>query len=154
LAAGGEIRLPEIERQGWLLVKFGSAAIAFPLAIVVLSVALLSPWFPLTAGRPIGDIAAIALLLGVIAAVGSLAVTLAVISDTGARGPLARVILTVVVAIDVTVIGAFAVALGLSRALVGGGELDLQFLVAVSRRIVLSVLTGLALGWLPSQYLK
>ncbi len=154
LAAGGEIRLPELKRHRSLLLKFGGAAIALPALIVSLGVALLSAWFPLAAGRPIGDVAAICLLLGVIAAAGSPAVALAVISETGARGPLARAVLTVVVAKDVAVIVAFAVALSLSRALVSGAGLDLDFVIAVGRRIVFSIVTGWGLGWLVSQYLK
>lgn len=154
LAAGGQIRLPELKRHRSLLLKFGGAAIAFPLLAVALGAALLSPWFPLAAGRPLADIAAISLLLAVIAAAGSPAVALAVISETGARGPLARAVLTVVVAKDVTVIVLFAVVLSLSRALVSDAGLDLGFLVTVGWRIVLSLMTGWILGWLASQYLK
>ncbi|GBD31458.1 hypothetical protein HRbin33_00410 [bacterium HR33] len=154
LAAGGEIRLPELKRYRSLLLKFGGAAIAFPMAIVIFGAILTSPWFPLTAGRPLTDVVAISLLLGVIAAAGSPAVALAVISETGARGPLARAVLTVVVAKDVTVIVAFAVALSLGRALVSDAGLDLEFVLAVGRRIAFSIMAGWALGWLASQYLK
>lgn len=154
LAAGGELKLAMLREQGRALLRLGAAVALTSFLGVSLSVAALSPWFPLTAGQDLGRIAAIILLLGVMAAVGSPAVTLAVLAETRARGVLARSVLTVVVAMDVGLIVVFAAALSVARAFTGGGHVDLGFALGVGRHIGASILGGLILGWLVSQYLK
>lgn len=154
LAAGGELRLQELRGRWSGLLRLGGATVAVPLAAVVLGVALLAQWFPLTVGLDSRSAVAVALLLGVIAAAGSPAVVLAVVTETGARGPFARTVLAVAVAKDVSVIVLFAAALGVAGSLAGAGPFTLRAVSGVSLRILLSVVGGWALGWLVSQYLR
>ncbi len=154
LAAGGELRFRELKTYRASIVRLGARAVVFPLVTVGVGVLAVSRWFPLTAGLDTRAALAIALLLGVIAAAGSPAVVLAVLTETGSTGRFGRTILTVAVVKDVTVIILFAASLNLALMLAGTGPLDLGFLADVGRRIGLSIFLGWVMGWLVSQYLK
>ena len=154
LAAGGELRVAELKTYRASIVRLGARAVVFPFVTVGVGVLAVSRWFPLTAGLGARAALGIALLLGVIAASGSPAVVLAVLTETGSTGRFGRTILTVSVVKDVTVIILFAASLNLALMLAGSGPLDLGFLADVGRRIGLSIFIGWVMGWLVSQYLK
>src|SRR5216117_825290 len=111
LAAGSELTLDALRRGRVALARLASGAIVFPL-LVVLSV---SPWFPLTRHQPLGDALAVALVLGTLAAASSPAVTMAMMSELDAHGPVARALLGITVIKDVAVVLLFALALALAR---------------------------------------
>lgn len=154
LAAGGELKLKSLRAEGRLLARMTGAAIVLPGLAVGGVVLLLSAWFPLTAGLPWGDRLAIALLLGVVAAASSPAVAMAVIGETAAQGPVARTILGVTVAKDVTVIVLFALALTVARGLTSVGAVDVPFVLLAIAELLGSMALGVVLGWLIAQYLK
>lgn len=154
LAAGGELKLKHLRAERRLLGRLTAGAIILPALAVGGTVLLASGWFPLTRALPWGDRLAIALLLGVVAAASSPAVAMAVIGETGARGPLARTILGVTVAKDVTVIVLFALALTVARGLTSTGAVDVQFVLMAVFELLGAMALGLVLGWLIAQYLR
>src|SRR3989454_8140319 len=90
LAAGAELRLEVLWESRVALTRLATGAIGFPLLAVSAVILSVSPWFPLTVHQSFGDGVAVALVLGTLAAAASPAVTMALIGETGARGPFAR----------------------------------------------------------------
>ncbi len=153
-AAGTELRLRTLRREGVALARVSAAAIAAPFVAVTLVTLSVSRWFPVTVHQPLGDAVAVALVLGVVAAASSPSLTMAVIAELGARGRFARSVLGVTVAKDVSVIALFALALAVARPLASAGALD----VTVARRMLAqlggSLAVGVVLGYVVAQYLK
>src|SRR2546422_8232768 len=101
LAAGSELTLDALRRGRVALARLASGAIVFPLLAVSLVVLSVSPWFPLTRHQPLGDALVVALVLGTLAAASSPAVTMAMMSELDAHGPVARALLGITVVKDV-----------------------------------------------------
>src|SRR5438105_4156836 len=141
LAAGSELTLDALRRGRVALARLASGATVFPLLAVSLVVLSVSPWFPLTRHQPLGDALVVALVLGTLAAASSPAVTMAMMSELDAHGPVARALLGITVVKDVAVVLLFALALVLGKALTSAGALN----VAVAGTAILQLL-GYALG--------
>jgi len=155
--AGSQLNLEMLRQGRRMLVRVTGASIVFPLAIVAAVTLSVSPWFLLSvlgAHQPFGDALAIALVLGAIAAASSPTVTVALMEELDARGPLARAVLSVAAAKDVAIIAVFALILLVARPLASGGALDLSVVGRVLLYGVASIAAGAALGVLISQYLK
>ncbi|MCA9708867.1 MAG: cation:proton antiporter, partial [Myxococcales bacterium] len=97
---------------------------------------------------------ALALVFGALSLGTSPAIALAVQSETGAKGRLMEIVMGAAVVKDVFVVMALAIAVALSKALLGGGELGGDVLVHLGEEVGLSVLAGLVLGWILHAYLK
>src|SRR6266566_3897616 len=132
LAAGSELTLDALRRARVALARLASGAIVFPLIAVSLVVLSVSPWFPLTRHQPLGDALVVA---------SSPAVTMAMMSELDAHGPVARALLGITVVKDVAVALLFALVLALGKALTSAGALN----VAVAGTAILQLL-GYALG--------
>src|SRR5437879_812871 len=124
LAAGSELTLDALRRGRVALARLASGAIVFPLLAVSLVVLSVSPWFPLTRHQPLGDALVVALVLGTLAAASSPAVTMAMMSELEAHGPVARALLGITVVKDVAVALLFALVLALGKALTSAGALN------------------------------
>ncbi len=124
LQAGAEITLPVLRRT-WMSV--GASALA-QIAIVIPGMALvfwaLSPVVPFTADLAPGALLAVALLWGTLAFTRSPTVTLAVLGETRARGPLADWSIGIVVVLDVLILPLFATVLGVARSHLRDAALD------------------------------
>jgi len=92
------------------LARVATGAIGFPF-FVVLSYCSRLPVFPLTRHQPVGDAVVVALVLGTLAATSSPAVTMAIMSELDARGPVARALLGVTVVQDIAVVILFTLVL-------------------------------------------
>src|SRR6058998_2175048 len=151
----GLVQREEVDalRRGRMALRLASGAIVFPLLAVSLVVLSVSPWFPLTRHQPLGDALVVALVLGTLAAASSPAVTLAMMSELDAHGPVARALLGITVVKDVAVALLFALVLALGKALASAGALN----VAVARTAILqlvgSAAAGTLLGYALGQYL-
>jgi Kef-type K+ transport system membrane component KefB len=154
LAAGGELKLESLKREGRLIGRLTSGAIAAPFALVLVGVLVASPWFPVTAPHGWSDRMVIALMLGVVAAASSPAVAIAVIGETRADGPFARAVLGATVAKDVAVIILFTVALAVARGATSAGAVDVTFVAVAIGELLGWIALGFVLGWLIAQYLK
>jgi len=152
--AGSQVNLEMLRQGRGMLARVTGATIVFPLAIVAAVMLSVSPWFPLTVHQPFGDALAVALVLGAIAAASSSTLTVALMDELAARGPLARAILNVAAAKDVAIIVVFALTLLIARPLASGGALDLSVVGRVLLYGAASIAAGVVLGVLISQYLK
>ena len=153
-AAGSELTLAMLRRDRVMLTRLSAGAILFPLGIVAAVTLSVAPWFPLTVHQPLGDAVAVALVLGTIAAASSPSVTMALMDELDARGPLARAVLGVTVAKDVLVIVLFTLMLAIVRPLTSAGTLDVSVAWTTLLRVAGSLAAGAALGYAVSGYLN
>src|SRR5205814_1050701 len=125
LAAGSELTLMSLRPDRAALVRLTAGAIAFPFAVVTLVAWSVSRGLPIAAHQPWLDRLSVALVLGTLAAAASPVITVAMIDELRARGPLARSLLAVTVAQDVAVPLLFTAVLLVSKTLVSAGALQL-----------------------------
>lgn len=145
LTAGGELRIPWIRRYArrLTLITFSELTVV---AVVVTSVLFVGrALFPF---MPVDDLATsgvIAMVFGAIAVANSPTVTIAVIGETGADGPVAQTALGVTILKDVAVIVLFAVTITVARDALGAGGAGSLGLTLL-RELGGSILTGLLFG--------
>jgi len=151
-AAGSALTLQTLRAERAALTRLAAGAVVLPFAAVALVALSVSPWFPLTVHQPWGDRIIVALVLGTIAAGSSPVVTIALIDETGARGPFSRSILGVTVAKDVAVIVLLSLVLALGRPIASAGALNLGVALAALLRLGGSLAVGVCLGVLLALY--
>jgi Kef-type K+ transport system membrane component KefB len=119
LSAGGELSFRRI--RGRLLAILATGGGALVAATVVITVALLaaSPLLGFIAEMPWDQRAVVALTMGVVFSALSPTVTLALISETGAAGPISEMSLGIVVVGDLVIVVAFAAVNALASATFG-----------------------------------
>ncbi len=154
LAAGSELRLELLRASRVVLTRLAFGAIVFPFVAVSAVMLSVTPWFPLTVHQSLGDGVAVALVLGTLAAAASPAVTVALIGETGARGPFARTILGVTIVQDVIVVLLLALVLTLGKAVASPGALNVALAGAAAVHLFGSVAAGLILGVLLGLYMR
>src|SRR5439155_1311290 len=98
-AAGAELTLDRLRQGRVALARLATGAVVFPFLAVTLVLISVSAWFPLTRHQPMGDAVVVALVLGTLAAASSPAVTMAMMSELDARGPVAHTLLSITVAV-------------------------------------------------------
>jgi Kef-type K+ transport system membrane component KefB len=153
--AGAELEWAEVRRRGVTILKIlGSELGICFLALVTLLLAL-RPWVPFLEGTGTAAAIALAVLFASVAIVHSPAVTMALLTETRAKGDVARTTLGVVLVADVAVILLFTGALAIARALApsAAGGSEMSFLV-VAWEILGSIVVGAALGGIVALYLK
>ncbi|MCA9652255.1 MAG: cation:proton antiporter [Myxococcales bacterium] len=97
---------------------------------------------------------AMALVFGALSLGTSPAIALAVQSESGAKGRLTEIVLGAAVVKDVVVVVSLAMALAVSKALLGGGGLGVDVLVHLGEELGASVLAGAILGGILIAYLR
>jgi Kef-type K+ transport system membrane component KefB len=154
--AGAELRWSELRSRAraisWILL----AELAVSFIALASTLMLLRERVPFLAGTPMPTTIGFSLLFASIAVVHSPAVTMALLTETGAKGPVARTTLGVVLVSDVVVIVLFSGVLALTRALVPPTGLDVA---AVSLGRVVwelggAVVVGAVLGGAVALYLR
>ena len=153
-AAGSELTLDALRAERLGLTRIASGAILFPFAAVAAVMFSVGLWFPVTVHQPVGDRFAVALVLGTVAAASSPVVTMALISELDARGPVARTVLAVSVAQEVAVIVLLSLVLAVARLLTSAGALNLLVAGTALARLVGSVAVGAALGCALAAYVR
>jgi Kef-type K+ transport system membrane component KefB len=153
-AAGSELTLERLREARVGLARMTLGTTLLPFGIVAVVIFSVHPWFFLTVHQPVGDALAVALVLGTLAAASSPAVTMALIDELDARGPVARSVLGVTVAKDVAVLVLFTLVVANSRALTSAGSLDAGVATTTLVRLPGSLVAGAALGYGVAQYLK
>src|SRR6266571_1820995 len=156
LAAGAELRLDTLRRkvERLELARIATGAVAFPFVAVTLVALSVTHWLPITVHQPFGDGLAVALVLGTLAAASSPAITMGVLGELDARGPVARALLAVTVAQDVAVMLLFALVLAAAKPLASGGALNVAAGGTALVGLVGSVAVGGALGVAVERYLR
>ncbi len=154
LSAGAELTLASWRGGRAALTRLATGAIVFPFLAVTLVVLSVSPWFPLTRHQPVGDAVVVALVLGTLAAASSPVVTMGMMSELGARGPVARALLAVTVVQDLAVILLFTWVLVSGRALASAGALNVAVAGTALLQLAGSAVVGTVLGFALGRYLS
>lgn len=154
LQAGAELTVALLQRT-WRSVLWSvvvqSVLVVVPMALVFFA---LSDWMPFLAELTLGPLLAVALVWGVVAVTRSPAVTLAILSETGARGPLAQHALGVGVLLDVVVLPLFAGAIAIATGQIGGLDFDVAIFARLGRELFASLCAGTSIGLLLSVLLR
>ena len=155
LLAGAELRVADLRlRARSILTILACQMAAVLLALWVLAL-LGHRWFPFLAGLDGALLVSVALLFATTLTVNSPMVTLALLTETRAEGPLAKTTLGVVLVADVVVVLLFTVALSLARADLGGEAATAgAILVRLLAEVFGSILAGALIGAVLSMYLR
>jgi Kef-type K+ transport system membrane component KefB len=155
LLAGAELRMKDlVDRYRtiiWVL-ALQTAAVLVGLTILIL---LLRSWVPFLQGLDVPPLLFVAFLFAATLTVNSPMVTLALLTETRADGPLAKTTLSVVLVADVLVILVFTVAFSLAQASLGGTTAGApEILLRLLGEVVGSILAGFLVGGVLTLYLR
>ncbi|HUH03741.1 MAG TPA: cation:proton antiporter [Kofleriaceae bacterium] len=145
LTAGGEIKIEWLRKHAARLAIITGLQILIVATMVGCVVFFGRSLFPFIPADDLLSAAIIALVLAAIAVSNSPTVTIALISDNKAKGPLSQTVLGVVVLVDVCVIVLFAVTLAVARDALGSGP-GTSLAVTLARELGGSVLVGVGFG--------
>ena len=153
--AGAELEWAEVRRRGVTILKILGCELGICFLALVALLLALRPWVPFLEGTGTAAAVALAVLFASVAIVHSPAVTMALLTETRAKGDVARTTLGVVLVADVAVILLFTGALAMARALApsAAGAGETSFLI-VAWEILGSIVVGAALGGIVALYLK
>ena len=153
LTAGGEFRLAALTR-GWRLMVGITVSHAVGILLVTTGVFwLMLQRLPFLGPLSAGQILAAAALIGVIAVATSPATTIAIITETRARGRLVDTVLGVTILKDLLILLLFTVVAGLAHGWVGGAGVDAAAMAHLGREIGVSLAVGVVLGLVLGAYL-
>jgi Kef-type K+ transport system membrane component KefB len=145
--AGAELQWKELRQRWRSVVGILVAELALSFVLVVATLVALQRYVSFLRGGGLVEVVALSALFAAVVIVHSPAVTMALLSETNARGPVARTTLSVVLVADVVVVLLFSGALALTRAVVPGrGDVGGMSAAVVAWEIGGSVLVGAALG--------
>ncbi len=155
LLAGAELRVSDLRLRRravlWILAAQGAAVLTAVWATALLA----RSWIPFLAGLETAPLIFVSLLFAATLTVNSPMVTLALLTETQARGPLAKTTLGVVLVADVAVVLLFTVAFSLAQSSLGGTTTGAPgILLHLLREVFGSILAGVLLGGVLSLYLR
>lgn len=155
LLAGGELKISALRPQA-RTIAFTTVLVTGVVWVGVAgSVVALRPTIPFLSDVPFSAAVGVALLLGIWAANSSPDLTVAVIEETGAKGPLTDAILGITIVKDVVVIVLFTLTLALVGPLIDPSQaLSAHVLVDLASEVGGALVVGAALGWVFSLYLQ
>lgn len=152
LTAGGEIKLEWVRSQIKRLLAITFCEFLVVFLVITPLVFFLRAFFPFVPDDQLVPALVIAAVFGSIAVANSPTVTIAVISENAADGPLSRTIMGVTVIKDVVVIVLFSIALAVAKDVLGEGGGDLGLTLA--RELGGSVLVGIGIGFFVAWFLE
>ena len=153
--AGAELQIDEVRKRGVTILKMLGVEMLLTFASVFALVFALGELVPFLADTTTPERVAFSLLFASLAVVHSPAVTIAILSETKAGGPVARTSLGIVRVSDVVVGVLFSATLALARGLAPtpGAEVGLSA-GAVAWEILGALLVGAILGGVVALYLR
>jgi Kef-type K+ transport system membrane component KefB len=152
--AGAELDWGELRRRGVALLKLTGTELGVTFVAIFTALVLLRAWIPFLSDGNWVVIVAFSGLFASVAIVHSPAVTMALLTETRAHGPVARTTLGVVLLADVAVVLLFSVTLSAARALVPSGAKGIGSLGAVAWEIGGAFPVGIILGLAIILYLR
>jgi len=153
--AGAELRWSDVRLLGSTILKILTTELALTLVAVTALLMGLGSRLPFLEGLGTEEQLALSFLFACLAVIHSPAVTMAVLSETGARGPIARTSLGVVLVSDVVVVLLFTAGLAMVRTVVpAGAGAEGVSILSVSWELGGAVLVGAALGGVVALYLR
>ncbi len=154
MLAGGELRTDDLRPQFRTIIVATFVITGIVWIGVAASVMAVRPLVPFLAELPLAGGIGVALLLGIWAANSSPDLTVAVIEEKHAQGPLAEVILGITIVKDVVVIILFTLTLALVTPLINPDEaFSAHAFVDLAREVGGALVVGAGLGWIFSMYL-
>jgi Kef-type K+ transport system membrane component KefB len=120
--AGAELQWSELKTRGGTIIRILSAELLLTFVALLVLLLLLREQVPFLTGRALPQTLALAALFASLAIVHSPAVTMALLTETGARGPVARTTLGVVLLSDLFVVLFFSIVVAVARAVVPPSE--------------------------------
>lgn len=153
--AGAELRWTELKERGLLLLKILATEMTVVLVAVAALLVAMREHIPFLRNSPTTTVVVMSVLFASIAVVHSPAVTIALLTETRAKGPVARTTLGVVLLSDVVVILLFAGVLAFARAVIPPANASGHFsLLTVLWEIGGAALIGALLGGGIALYLR
>jgi Kef-type K+ transport system membrane component KefB len=151
--AGAELRIGDLRQRGRIIAFILLFQTVFVLAVVVAATSLGSRWIPFLDGLTSSTALIVTLVFALMLTVNSPMVTLALLTETGARGPLAKTTLGVVLVADVAVIVLFTASFSLAQASLGaGGAGAAQVMGQLLGEVLKSIVAGFVIGGIMSLY--
>jgi Kef-type K+ transport system membrane component KefB len=151
--AGAELRWEELRERGIALLKVMTVELVLGFAALAAALYAGRDFLPFMRGLPPAQVMAVSVLVASIAIVHSPAVTMALLTETRARGPVARTTLGVVLLTDVVVVLLFSGTLTLARALAPSTGTGVSA-GTISWEILGALLVGAVLGIAVAVYLR
>lgn len=152
--AGAELEWAELRRRGVALLKVTGTELAVTFLTIVTALVVARQYVPFLADTNLTVTLTFAALFASIAIVHSPAVTMALLTETGARGPFAKTTLGVVLLADVVVVLLFSGALSAARVLVPSGGEGVGSFAATAWEIGGAIPIGFLLGGAVALYLR
>lgn len=154
MLAGGELKISALRPRARTIALTTLMVTGVVWVGVAAVVVALRPWVPFLASLPLSAVVGVALLLGVWAANSAPDLTVAVVEERHAGGPLVEVVLGVTIVKDVVVIVLFTLTLALVAPLVDpSAAFSAHALQDLGVELGGALILGAAGGWLFSQYL-
>ncbi len=155
LTAGGEMRIAHLRKN----MKAIFSILIFQTVIIIVGFVIFGffgrSFFPFFSDKTIAQGFALSILLGTLATATSPSTTIAVITETKAKGKYADLILSTAVIKDFIVIGLFAISLSLAKFLAAPGKtIEANALTIVLREVGGSIVFGCFVGLGIVLYLK
>jgi Kef-type K+ transport system membrane component KefB len=154
--AGSELRWSELKERGVLILKILGVEMGLTLVVMTGLMFGLRNLVPFLRGVDVSTALALSLLFASVAVVHSPVVTMALLSETNARGPVARTTLGVVLVSDVAVILLFSGVLAMVRGVAPAPSAGTHEMSAVALvwEIAGALVVGAALGVVVAMYLR
>lgn len=155
LLAGAELRVSELRQRRRAVLCILIAQVLIVLLVLWGGALVARTWIPFLTGLDLAPLVLVSLLLAATLTVNSPMVTLAILTETHADGPLARTTLGVVLVADVVVILIFTAAFSLAQASLGGVTAGApEILRRLGAEVFGSILAGVLIGAVLSLYLR
>ncbi len=156
LLAGVELRLPDVRQRWRTILAILGAQTVIVVVLLTAGVLLLRGQLPFLGGLGTAALVATAVLIATTLTVNSPMVTLALLSETRARGPVAKTVLGVVLLADVLIIVLFSVARAVSQGTMdaGGGVRAGELLARLWGDVFGSIVAGVVIGGILTLYLR
>lgn len=145
--AGAELDIAAVRARAMVLIRLTVVELMVTTLAIFVVVIALRRWVPFLRDADPGALVLFGGLFALIAVMHSPAIVMALLTETGARGPGARTTLAVVVLSEVVVVLLFSALLGIGQQLLPGDSQPTGGALAVAWEIAGSVPIGAAIGY-------
>jgi Kef-type K+ transport system membrane component KefB len=152
--AGMELNFARLVKRLAVFAAFGATMIVITFAGILLVIFATWPWLPIAPAATGAERLALALVLTTLVVSFSPTVTIAVITESRARGRLSELVLALVILGDLALILLFTLVMQFARTTTGGGVDDVGLFVRLLWEIVGSLAFGALIGAVFALYLR
>ena len=155
LTAGGEFRYKKIKKQFRTIGSVIFWKIIFVVVGFILFMFIYRKNVPFLSGTDLSTVLGVGIILSALSIATSPATTIAVITETKAKGPFTDFILGVTVFKDIIVVLVFSLALSIAQPLiVAEASFNLAYVFDILKELILSIFMGIVSGSFILLYLK